>query len=249
MQGKLVRSPDDQPQPYLLASFVRDGGEDRDIRSLSRLVTGFEPHLSFDYLPISPAQVKLFVLTNVKNVYKRKVKEGDLSGRISDPDDPAFKEPNWSFRVHEYHARWEAKEKDWEEGEWSKETEELPIVFRTPFRVAARGDTWFFLTDDGKVYRARKAEKGKQRTIEPLWDKPEHPVFAHLHDADSDRTFVFCRKAGDDGKDAWFELTDDKPQLKSFDPKKLKTADLKEPIKTLWQLGNLLRDEGVVQVK
>ena len=77
----------------------------------------------------------------------------------------------------------------------------------------------------------------------------ENPVFAHLHDADTGKTFVFCRKAGGDGKDAWFELTDDKPKLKAYEPKKLKAADLKEPIKTLWQLGNLLRDEGVLQAK
>ena len=63
--------------------------------------------------------------------------------------------------------------------------------FKEGFRVLGKGDDYFFLTDTGRLFVARKAAKGKQRSVVPVWADADRPIEAFITDADANRTFLF----------------------------------------------------------
>jgi hypothetical protein len=112
--------------------------------------------------------------------------------------------------------------------------------FNERFWAFKRGDTYFFVTDSGKVYAARKPDKG-DRKLEPLWVEKGKPVVAAITDTASGKTFLFGRNDKPGPKDAkgfWFEL-DEKLRPRPFDPKAVEAvrADL---LKTVAEYARFL---------
>ncbi len=119
----------------------------------------------------------------------------------------------------------------------------IPVDFREPFHVFAKGSSYFFLTESGRLYIAKKPEKG-ERKLEPIWTDKDKPIVAIIDDQDRGKVFLFGKekRAIINAQDFYFEL-DEKPRVKEFSPFDLKPVKHAEPLKTLLPYVNLLAEK------
>ena len=97
--------------------------------------------------------------------------------------------------------------------------------FNERFWAYKIGTSYFFLTDSGKLYLARKPKEG-DRKLEPIWDDKTKPIVGVITDTATNKVFLFGRNdkpAEKEAKGFYFEL-DEKPTALSFDPKKANAA-------------------------
>src|SRR5205823_930686 len=131
--------------------------------------------LHYDNLPVGQYRVKQFILTNLRGRITQAGKTGLLAAYAIDLTEEEMNNPVWSLTVHDYEASWDGKAKRWKHGKWVKE-ETIDVGFREPFRVLARGDDYFFLTDSGRLFCAPKPAKGKHRKMNVVWNDPDNRV-------------------------------------------------------------------------
>jgi hypothetical protein len=126
---------------------------------------------------------------------------------------------------------------------WKRE-EIIPVPFNEPFIVAAKGDHYFFTTESGKVYIAKKQANGP-RKVELLWGDKDRPIELVFADNDKDKTYVFGRehKAIITAKQFYFELAE-KPKVVEFTVGDLKKPEKKlpPPLADAWQFQQLLKE-------
>jgi hypothetical protein len=193
LRGRRVGGPGGEPghQMYFGRAYPLS-----DARFIGLYDADFRAVIDFDYLPVGPDSVRLFVLTNVAGRGKPAGKTDSLSGRTF-PNDRQEK-PKWSFACHRAVGKWDRQEKSWQVGEWEQECT-IEMAFNEPFQALGRGEDYYFLTASGKLYRAPKPAKGKHRKLEAVWNDERSPVTAFVTDVDRGRTFLFCDK-GPKGK-------------------------------------------------
>jgi hypothetical protein len=113
--------------------------------------------------------------------------------------------------------------------------------FREPFVVLVKGDTYFIVTESGKLYRAPK-EHGK-RSIGAVWQDADRPIRAVIDDADAGKVWLFGK--GSPGaigaKDFYFELAE-KPEPVYYNPLSLKPVKAEEPLKTVLECAQVLKE-------
>jgi hypothetical protein len=124
--------------------------------------------------------------------------------------------PKWSLTLFTGRGRWHQKSGRWAVPHWPKR-ESIEIAFKEPFQVLGKGEDFFFLTDAGRLFVAKKVAKGKERKMALVWSDPARPVRALITDADADRTFLFVGPARPGGRPAFFELSD-RPRLEEYGP-------------------------------
>jgi hypothetical protein len=199
-----------------------------------------------DYLPTGSDSVRVFLLTNVRGRAIPVDKKGGLAASklIFEGDERTV--PRWSFRTDDYKGGWDPKKIAWVEGKWT-EGETLAVAFEEPFQVAVAGEDYYFVTGSGKVYRSAKAEKGKQRKTEPVWDDPKRPVVSFIQDADTGRNFVFC-KPDDGGKGVYFELAP-KATPVPYDGKGVKPAKPFDPMPAVLGYAKILLADKKIKGK
>jgi hypothetical protein len=189
----------------------------------------FDFRVHCDYLPTGPFQIRQFVLTNTRGRLVPTREAGSVAGYRSEQTAEEKEKPVWSFTVHEYQAKWDAREKSWLGKPWRREAT-LPVAFREPFFALASGDDWYFLTVSGRLFHAPPASRGGERKLVAVWDDPRRPIEGQIQDS-SGRTFLFVSAAGK-GKPACFELSA-KPKLVEYDPDRVPYLDLEEPLYTV----------------
>jgi len=91
------------------------------------------------------------------------------------------------------------------------------VGFREDFQVLSRGDDFYFLTRSGKLYVAPKPARGRNRVMRPVWIDAKRRIETFVTDADTRRTFLFCRQPPGAASAAFFELGG-KPALVEYDP-------------------------------
>jgi hypothetical protein len=198
----------------------------------------FDWLLESDILPVGPYQIRQFVLCNVRGkiVPRGSTKLLAAYTPLVEPKDRYT--PHWSLKVHRYRAEWDRRRQRWKKAQWVEE-ESLPVVFKEPFQVLGKGDDYFFVTRSGKLYLTRKPARGQQGKMELLWDKPGQRIFAMISDADSGRSFLFCRAARLGGKRSYFELNE-KASPVLYDPASVKEPNAKEPLRTVLHCARVL---------
>jgi hypothetical protein len=203
LRGKAMAAPD--------AEWPEDGDcrfgvcvPARMARSLGKSSV-FEAEVYADTLPVGPARVREFVLTNARG---RLVPAGKgrylMAFRVQQTDEER-RTPLWSLRVHSYEAKWSKASRSWVSGPWQRE-ESIEVVFKEPFQVLGRGEGYYFVTRSGRLFRAPPAAKGKPRRLEAVWADRRRPIEALLTDADGGRTYLFCRPAKKGERPTFFEL-------------------------------------------
>jgi hypothetical protein len=72
------------------------------------------------------------------------------------------------------------------------EKESFEVPFSVPFTAEVDGDDYFFVTNDGRIYRAAPAQvDGAERTVERVFDSADDPVIACVHESSTNRIFAF----------------------------------------------------------
>ncbi len=75
------------------------------------------------------------------------------------------------------------------------------------------------MTDSGKLYVARKPDKG-ERKLEEVWVDKKRPIHGAITDTASGKTFLFGAELADSPQFFYFELSD-KPEICKCDRPKL----------------------------
>jgi hypothetical protein len=184
--------------------------------TLTRIGLDFQGVVHADVLPIGPYQAREFVLTNVRGRISAAGNAGQMAAFRLGMDPKDRETPHWSFTVHRCRSVWDRQRQRWQRGDWIKE-ESLPVVFKEPFQALGQGGDYFFVTRSGQLFVARKPAKGKQRSIERVWNDPSRRIIAIVSDADTDRHFLFCQAAKAGEQPCYFELSS-KPRPTRFDP-------------------------------
>src|SRR5262249_36880082 len=155
----------------------------------------FPAELHYDYLPGRQFEPKLVVLRNFGGRVEG-AGEGGLLGAMkliqSDEDEAA---PRWSMTCYAFRTRWDKKRDEFHDEGWSEEGK-LEARLKGAFQALPKGDDYSFGTASGRLFRAaRPARRGQARKVEPVWADPARRVAAFVTDADTNRTFLFCRPA------------------------------------------------------
>jgi hypothetical protein len=213
--------------------------------------TGLIKRTYFDFVPLSPDKVRLFVLSPDKYY--------------------------GVFDVWDENGTWSKETESWKVT-WSKQpTEHFKSYFLDPFVMYAKDSTYLFMPPSGKYYLSedpverdkllerstgflpvRYPEKGK-RDAHPHWlggggvtqSSEYHPAQAVIVDVDTDETYVFLRppKESSDKTALHYFALSSQPQIKTYSRPELKPASLEEPLKTLVQYTQLLIDKGKIRIK
>ncbi|MGL4552229.1 MAG: hypothetical protein ACRC33_13700 [Gemmataceae bacterium] len=202
--------------------------------------------LHADALPVGPAEVRQFILSDVISQTK------DLEGV----------RPVLKMTVYSYKGRWDVKTKGWvaTSAKWSDDSrwweagpfdgwvreEEIEVGFRGAFRVMASGKDYYFLTDGGSLFRSPPAtKKGTPRPIRRVYDGRDRPVLATVTDVDAGRTFLFVESAKGP---AFFELSD-RPEQVVYDPKVAAVPEGDGPLRSILHKARVLAKLGRIKGK
>ncbi len=125
-------------------------------------------------------------------------------------------------------------------------SEDFPVVFKEPFEVLLKGDTYYFVTASGRLYYSPKSAKGKARTLDVLWNDESRPITHFITDADAERTFLFCKPAKKGEPGVFFEMGP-KPEPKPYDLSKVKPSKADEPLKSVLERARFLADQKLLK--
>lgn len=168
----------------------------------------------------------------------------------------------WERTIVLWHGqgKWDDEKELWEV-KWN-EGPTIRAVFQEPFVVYAlctpnegfpttQGSTYYFLTESGKLYVCRAPLKGNpDRTAEAFWADPAQPIVAALTFTKAERTYLFVRPKDPKAQSFFFELQNvdeldhlgDKLQRQDFDPSTIKPVQAPEPLKTVLEYAQVLRE-------
>jgi hypothetical protein len=208
----------------------------------------FRVKVHYDYVPVSAERLRLFVLTNtsarlVKQTNGKRTVEGDLNME------------KWNFNVFIYQASWgpnplAPKHQTWIEGTWTEEAS-LEVAFREEFHAySGPGNVIYFITESGKLYctDAISANMGRaKRNMAAVWTHADQPITHILERVESSKMFVFGTKK-DTKEDIrfGFELGKQSNGVR-FAASLLKASKCDEPLQTIFQYAQYLRDEEQVR--
>jgi hypothetical protein len=113
-------------------------------------------------------------------------------------------------------------------GQWALVESIKNPCFNERFHAFVQGTSYFFVTDSGRVYVAKKPETG-ERKIEEVWLDKKRPINGAITDTASGKTFLFGAASNDSPKMFYFELTE-KPQPVEFERKALVDKKLLPPL-------------------
>jgi hypothetical protein len=131
-------------------------------------------------------------------------------------------EEKGDMEIWDTEARFDKKTLKWETVADEKNLHKIDSAFNEAFYAFIHKDTYYFITESGKLFYAPPPKKGEtKRTMKGLWEFPKNPIVAVIEDADHDRVWLFTKnKEADAKRDHYFEMTEaNRPQ--AFDPAKL----------------------------
>jgi hypothetical protein len=211
------------------------------------LASEFPRKVLSTYYPMSEDRLLLFVLTNIPG--RIVAKPGGTAGQTeytAKYTKEQLKTPRWSFSLYQISLKLDSRKELVEDLSFSI-VDSLEAQFIEPFQVVAQGKVYFFVTSSGKLYRtgARRILTDR-RMVDPVWDDDARPITHFITDADTDRTFVFCKPAKKDELGVYFELGP-KPDPKPYDLSKVKPAKANEPLKSALERARWLADQKLLK--
>lgn len=134
--------------------------------------------IHFDFLPTGPDEILVFILHESK--------------------------------MEVWHGRgaWSETKKEWNLTWSAAAVEAFAADFQEAFQVFAKGEAYYFLTREGKLYAAQRPSAGV-RQMKAIWTDAKRPIQAVLTEAENHRTFLFGGLAGEKEKAAqpfYFDL-------------------------------------------
>ncbi len=174
---------------------------------------------SFTYIVVASESLQEDIERLRKESRKEaKRKEGsfpaDWSDKWMDVKDPL--KPMLGIWRHDDRGQWELVEKIKD-----------PCI-KERFHVFPQGTSYFFVTDTGKVYVAKKPATG-ERKIEEVWVDKRRPVVGAITDTASGKTFLFAAESDRSAKLCYFELAE-KPDPCEFERKAMVDKKLPAPV-------------------
>ena len=246
LKGRLVCAPGAKPAKGLPPGFAAAHplGAFRTIAEAME----FPPVFHYDYLPAGRFEAKLFVLRNTGGWIGGGGETALLGATVlGDPTEEEKRAPRWSLTCYSTRSRWDAEVGHWRSQGWSEECK-LEVRFKEAFQALAKGDDYYFVTSSGKLFRAGKpAKRGQARKVEPVWTDPDRRIAAFVTDADTNRTFLFCKPAKPGGKPSYFELGP-KPKPVEYDPKAVKAPKAEGSLGTVLLCARVLVKDGKVKL-
>ena len=98
------------------------------------------------------------------------------------------------MEIWDTEARFDKKTMTWETIADQKNMEKLESAFREDFYAFIHKDTYYFVTESGKLFYTQPPVKGeKKRTMKGRWEFPVTPIVAVIEDADQDRVWLFAK--------------------------------------------------------
>jgi hypothetical protein len=180
----------------------------------------------FDYYPRSHTSLLVIMIRDGR----LEVHAGEIVKVKGDQDKDADEERiNWVRRLDE-------------------EVESSP--FREPFRTWIQNDDWFFLTQSGKLYVARKRADGKGRVATLVWNDNDRPLVGAIEFVREQKVFLYGKdqRAIINAGSFYFELSD-KPSVKDIAPGELRPLKAPQPLKTLAEYTQLIREREKLPAK
>jgi hypothetical protein len=216
-----------------------------DVHSAARLAK-FPVETYAGYVPVSRDETRLFCLSNCLPDEMRLTSTTGVGARILTygSDEPST--PKWSFVAFQYEGRRSPDNRKWEAGRW-RIADTMSVSFHEAFQVLAKADAYYFVTCSGKLYRTGQPRiLTGRRSVEPIWEDRTRPITHFLTDADTDRTFLFCKPAKDGETGVFFELAA-KPEPKPYDLSKVKPSKADEPLKGVLERARFLADQKLLR--
>jgi hypothetical protein len=181
---------------------------------------------AFDYWPLSDKDILVYLLRGTTlEVYEGR-------GRLVEDSD--------------------SKAKVWKHDWRRREADDISnCPFKESFRVFAKGDVWYFLTASGKLYISKKKPDGKGRSMTLLWDNKDQPIRGSIVFVDEDKTYLFGKetRAIINATDFFYMELCEQPKAKGFNAKDLKSLKGPEPLKTLAEYTQLIREREKLPAK
>jgi hypothetical protein len=113
----------------------------------------------------------------------------------------------------------------------------IGVDFEEPFQVFGKEQTYYFVTQSGRLYYSRKPPANGKRKAEVLWKDEKSPIRAVICDTASERTFVFTEPAKKGGERVYLELAE-KIETKPYE--RVPVERVKEPLKTVMEYAQVL---------
>jgi hypothetical protein len=211
--------------------------------------------LYYDFDSEDTKQHKLFVLTDDR--LHRAMDQRKRFPAVQPPNGPE-EDFRTAYLIEEYHKLKKDPQCRHSIGVWYQDhqcrgqwalSERIPVPFLESFHVEVRHQTYYFITDSGKVYIAPPVDKGP-RQLKLLWHDAEKPLRALLRVASTNRVFLFGHAPSEKGKVAegyYFELSE-RPQPRSFRCDTLRELTIRQPLRGLLQAVYLLHDHKMVKL-
>lgn len=194
----------------------------------------------YDYRPLSPKSVRLYILTNTdvvlgstdqKNPGKKTEARGDV------------RRPKWTFRSADYTLKdgpstEQQADSIWLAGEWSAVTEH-DVEFTEPFRAIPNGErSTYLLTQSGKLYMAH-CRGVEERVVEEVWVDPKYPI-KHVLVYPKDLLACFGDNSEEPGKprEGFYFAMNGGPRPKDYVLSSLKSFDADSPLREALQYAD-----------
>jgi hypothetical protein len=125
-----------------------------------------------------------------------------------------------------------------------KPVERFRAGFSESFHVYGSDDSYYFLTQSGKLFVADRLAGGLRRA-QVVWDDAEQPLVTALTDVDSDKTYLFSGKR--DANAFYFALGRGRGTQHFFSASVIQPSDADEPLKTVSECIQVLVAEKKVR--
>jgi hypothetical protein len=138
------------------------------------------------------------------------------------------------FEVWDTQARYEVEKKRWRVTADEQNFESFPSIFLEDFYVFVAKDTYYFVTESGKLYYAPPRATGeKSRAMQELWWDTKRPIVAVIEDADRGKVWLFAKDKNAGAKfDLYFEMKET-IRYELFDPTALTPSKVEGRAKLL----------------
>ena len=197
-------------------------------------------HVFFDYLPVSPTEAVLFVLTDIK--FDKITDESKPDNERIHYDMPqGTGRHKWTFQTWKYNAPVKdgvvLKGLDrWRLEKWTL-LAALPAPFEEPFHAFGRNGAYSLVTTGGVAYRLTLGTAKTKPRLTPIWTDAKLAIRAIVDDLDQERTFAFGNLPA--GRDHFCIELNSRPSMERISVPPADPKDLEGRLKAISEFARI----------